>query len=67
MFGFTVTDATIDELAVYAEEINRRLAQGALRARIAYQLPLSAAAEAHRLLEAGGVFGKIVLTPAEGQ
>jgi NADPH2:quinone reductase len=67
MFGFTVTDATIDELAVYAGEINRWLAQGALPVRIACRLPLSAAAEAHRLLEAGGVFGKIVLTPEERQ
>jgi len=63
IFGFTVTDATTDELAIYAEEINRWLAQRTLRARIAHRLPLSAAAEAHRLLEAGGVFGKIVLIP----
>lgn len=66
LFGFTVTDATTEELATYAIEINRWLSQGALPARIAHLLPLSRAAEAHRLLEAGGLFGKIVLTPGEG-
>lgn len=66
LYGFTVTDATTEELATYAIEINRWLAQGALPARIACRLPLSQAAEAHRLLEAGGVFGKIVLAPGEG-
>jgi len=63
MFGFTVTDATPEELAAYAEEINRWVSQRAVRARIACRLPLSQAAEAHRRLEAGGLFGKIVLTP----
>jgi len=63
LFGFTVTDATVKELAAYAMEINQWLARGVVQARIAYRLPLSNAAEAHRLLEAGGIFGKIVLTP----
>jgi len=63
MFGFTVTDASTEELAACAEEINRWLSQRAVRARIACRLPLSQAAEAHRRLEAGGLFGKIVLTP----
>ncbi len=64
LYGFTVTDASTEELALYAHEINRWLAQGALPVRIAAHLPLSQAAEAHRMLEAGGVFGKIVLTPS---
>ena len=63
IFGFTVTDATTDELATYAVEINRWLTRGVLRAKIARRLRLSDAAEAHRLLESGGLFGKIVLTP----
>jgi NADPH:quinone reductase len=63
IFGFTVTDATIDELTTYAVEINRWLTQGAVRAKIARLLRLSDAAEAHRLVESGGLFGKIVLTP----
>jgi NADPH2:quinone reductase len=36
---------------------------GELRTRIDRVLPLSDAAEAHRLVEAGGLHGKIVLTP----
>lgn len=66
MFGFTITDASTEELASYAVEINRWLAEGVLPARIASHLPLSQAAEAHRMFEAGGLFGKIVLTP-EGE
>lgn len=66
MYGFTVTEATTEELAVYAGEINRWLARGVAQARIAGCLPLSQAAEAHRRLEAGGLFGKLVLTPDRG-
>jgi NADPH2:quinone reductase len=65
MFGFTVTDATTQELAACAGEINRWLTRGTVRARIACRFPLSEAAEAHRCFEAGGLFGKIVLTPEE--
>lgn len=65
LFGFTVTDATTDELARYAREINRWIERRVLRPRIALRMPLSEAAEAHRRLEAGGLFGKIVLTPGE--
>jgi NADPH:quinone reductase-like Zn-dependent oxidoreductase len=36
---------------------------GELRTRIDRVLPLSEAAEAHRLVEAGGMHGKVVLTP----
>jgi NADPH2:quinone reductase len=38
-----------------------RLADGSLRAVISHELPLSGAAEAHRILEAGHPGGKIVL------
>lgn len=41
------------------------LAQGTIRPAIAAVMPLSAIREAHRLLEAGGVTGRIVLTPWE--
>ncbi len=63
MFGFTVTDATREEIAAYAREINARLVTGALRAKVNRVLPLSQAAEAHRLVEQGKLFGKIVLVP----
>jgi NADPH:quinone reductase-like Zn-dependent oxidoreductase len=43
--------------------LSRQVADGAMRTRVARQLPLSEAAEAHRLLERGGLRGKIVLTP----
>ncbi|HEY8576833.1 MAG TPA: NADP-dependent oxidoreductase [Devosia sp.] len=38
-------------------------ARGELKAPIAQILPLREAAEAHRMLEAGGFFGKVVLKP----
>ena len=39
------------------------VAAGALRTRVDRTLPLAKAAEAHRLVEAGGLHGKVVLTP----
>jgi NADPH:quinone reductase-like Zn-dependent oxidoreductase len=47
-------------------EIERTLAgvrAGEFRAVIGVQLPLEQAAQAHRLVEAGGVIGKVVLVP----
>jgi NADPH:quinone reductase-like Zn-dependent oxidoreductase len=38
-------------------------ARGELRVEIAHELPLAEAAQAHRLAEAGGVRGRIVLRP----
>ncbi len=61
--GFTVTDATPPELAQYALEINRHLERGIPNGKIACQLPLAQAAEAHAMVEVGGLFGKVVLTP----
>ncbi|GIH03362.1 NADPH:quinone reductase [Rhizocola hellebori] len=40
------------------------LATGELRTRVAQTLPLTEAAQAHRLVEAGGLRGKIVLLPS---
>ena len=39
------------------------VAAGELRTRVDRTLPLAEAAEAHRLVEAGGLHGKVVLTP----
>jgi len=63
LFGFTVTDATNQELATYASNINHLLASNSLRAKLACRFSLADAAEAHRLSESGGLFGKIVLQP----
>ena len=64
MHGFAITYATDAELRASADEINRWLAQGKLKVRIDRVLPLSAAADAHRLVEGHTpIAGKIVLVP----
>jgi NADPH:quinone reductase len=45
------------------EGLVQDVARGALKTRVARVLPLAQAAEAHRAVEAGGLHGKIVLTP----
>jgi len=44
-------------------EMVAAVAAGDLRTRVDRALPLAEAAEAHRLVEAGGLHGKVVLTP----
>ena len=44
------------------EQLTKQVAAGTLRTRVARTLPLTDAAEAHRLNELGGLRGKIVLT-----
>ena len=67
LFGFAMFNATADEQRTAAENINRLLSSGQLKPNIDRVLPLSAAAEAHRLQEdntlrkAGTLTGKIVL------
>jgi NADPH2:quinone reductase len=62
-------NASPDEQRAAAEDINRWLAEGKLKPRIDRVLPLSQAAEAHRLQEEntigkkGTLAGKIVLKP----
>jgi NADPH2:quinone reductase len=69
LFGFVMFKATAEEQRVAADDINRWLAAGKLKANIGRVLPLSAAAEAHQLQEentlrkAGTLGGKIVLKP----
>ncbi|HVX11765.1 MAG TPA: NADPH:quinone reductase [Pirellulales bacterium] len=64
MHGFAVTHATPAELDASAAEINGWFSAGRLRVRIDRVVPLSAAAEAHRLVEEKTpLSGKIVLTP----
>ena len=67
LHGFAMFNATAEELRTAAEDINRWAAENKLKARIDRVLPLSAAAEAHRLQEdstikqSGVVSGKLVL------
>ena len=42
-------------------ELTRRAADGELRTRVAEAVELAQAAEAHRLVERGGLRGKVVL------
>jgi NADPH2:quinone reductase len=65
--GFAMFNASADEIRTSAEELGGWMAEGKLKARIDRVLPLSEAAEAHRLQEAstvhksGELAGKIVL------
>ena len=67
--GFVMFKASPESQRVAAEQINRWLVDGKLKPQIGLELPLSEAAEAHRIQEAAtlqkshGLAGKIVLTP----
>ncbi|WP_426514039.1 NADPH:quinone reductase [Dactylosporangium sp. McL0621] len=62
--GFVISHATTAELAKAAAAVNRLLAAGRLRPRATVELPLSATAEAHRMLERGDLRGRrVVLRP----
>jgi NADPH2:quinone reductase len=69
LHGFAMFNAPADEQRACAEDINRWLADGQLRARVDRVLPLAQATEAHRLQEEnttgkqGTLAGKIVLKP----
>jgi NADPH2:quinone reductase len=69
LHGFAMFNASAEELRGAADDMNRWLAEGKLKARIDRVLPLSETAQAHRLQEEstihkrGTVSGKIVLKP----
>jgi NADPH2:quinone reductase len=68
LFGFAMFNMTADEQRVCAEDMNRWLASGRLRAIIGRRFPLQETAAAHRLQEEntlgkrGTLTGKIVIT-----
>ncbi len=69
LHGFVMFLATPDEQRHCADDLNRWLAEGKLKAKIDRVLPLSKAATAHQLQEeatikhSGAIAGKIVLKP----
>jgi NADPH2:quinone reductase len=69
LHGFAMFNAPAEEQRGCAEDINRWLAEGKVRARIDRVLPLAQSAEAHQLQEEntvgkqGTLAGKIVLKP----
>ena len=69
LHGFVMFKASPEELRACADDMNRWMADGKLIARIDRVLPLSEAAEAHKIQEentlnkTGTIAGKIVLTP----
>lgn len=69
LYGFAMFNATNDELRAAADDINRWLAAGQLKARIDRVVPLDQTAAAHRLQEestvgkSGALAGKIVIKP----
>lgn len=56
-------DAKADIMSSLSERFGAALADGRVRPIVHECLPFSRAAEAHRLLVSGAVFGKLVLTP----
>ena len=68
--GSTLRPRSVAEKAVIARELEQHvwplLASGEVRPVIGRILPLTRAAEAHRVLEAGEIVGKIVLTTGVG-
>ncbi|MCX8092320.1 MAG: NADPH:quinone reductase [Verrucomicrobiae bacterium] len=69
LLGFVLFNAAPHEQRAAAEDMNRWMAEGRLKARIDRILPLSEAATAHRLQEestiqrSGALAGKIVIKP----
>lgn len=63
LHGFTITDASVEELARRARQINGWLARGVLKTRVHAVFPLSQTAAAHRLMESGDLPGKLLVIP----
>lgn len=63
LIGFVISNATVDQLAAAAAQINGLLAQNTLGAREITRMPLSRAADAHEQMERGRVRSRIVLQP----
>ncbi|MEU4576880.1 NADPH:quinone reductase [Nonomuraea sp. NPDC023979] len=64
--GFAISNATVPELADAAAGVIHLLRTTAWRPRITARLPLSQAAEAHRMLEDGRARGRVILEAPGG-
>ena len=62
-FSFHMYDSEPLRRRELLSEVIARLAAGRINPRVAVRLPLSSAAEAHRMIEAGAGLGKIILVP----
>jgi len=59
--GVAVSHAGAEELSAAAAALNELLATRELKYRVDRELPLEQAGEAHRLVEAGGLHGKVLV------
>ncbi|MCC7463096.1 MAG: NADPH:quinone reductase [Gammaproteobacteria bacterium] len=63
LYGFAISNASIDDLSGAAAGINRLLASGKLKTRIGARFRLADAAAAHAAMASGRVQGRIVVVP----
>ncbi|PCC55752.1 hypothetical protein CIK58_17235 [Brevibacterium aurantiacum] len=63
VLGFAISNASAADLAEAAKVINQMLATGRLKGRVGATFHLAEAADAHRALEAGGVYGPLLIVP----
>lgn len=63
LLGFVISRASAPSFADAARTINELLRRDLLDAKITDELPLSAAADAHARMEAGGVRGRLIVRP----
>jgi len=63
LHGFAISNASVDDLARAAADINRLLASGKLHTRVGATFHLADAAKAHAAMASGDVKGRIVVVP----
>jgi NADPH2:quinone reductase len=63
IFGVSLVDVPVGEIAQALAAVGAGLEAGTLRPVVAREFPLAEAAAAHRVLEAGGALGNLVLVP----
>lgn len=61
ILGFTITNASLDEISKVAVKINALLEQGLIKVKIDSVLPLEETRQAHTMMESSSLWGKIVI------